>query len=100
MKASYSNRQSRPDNKFVGHLALAWSNSASRAESDEAYKVLEAVQKAQQHLDERPTAVILRIEHEDEASTYNHVTAKRVFSVRTQYKLIGRMKPRQIPRDE
>jgi len=99
MKVAYANYESTQGGKWTGYPALAWSGNASRAESAEAYQVLEAAQRVQQHLDERPSGLILRFEGDD-AVLYNHIAPKRVFSAKAQYKYIGRMKPRQFPIDE
>ena len=99
MKAAYANLQPVRAGKWNSSLALGWSSEASQAQGTEAFKVLAAAQKVQQHLDEQPTVLILRMEGDD-ALSYNHVAPKRVFSVKTQYKYIGRMKPRQFPLDE
>lgn len=98
MKAAYANHLSTQGGKWT-YPAQAWSGSASRAEGPEAYQVLEAWQRVQQHLGERPTVLFLRVEGDD-ALPYNHIAPKRVFSVNAQYKFIGRMKPRQFPLDE
>lgn len=81
---------------------LVWPVTASHAEGHEARMVLAAAKRVQEHLNQRPTALIFPFERNDhdDVLAYNHVPPKRVFTIKTQYKFIGRMKPRQFSLDE
>jgi len=99
MKAAYANRQPQRMGGWHRPLALAWSRDASHAQGPEAFKILEAAQRVQRHLNETATVLVLHIDGDD-ALTYDHIAPKRAFTVKGRYKFTGRIKPRQFPLDE
>ena len=69
--------------------------TAARGHSAESAKLNSAVRDLAESIE----ALQALMQNRDEGS-YTHVPLKRAFTVQATYKLIGKLKPRQLPLDE
>jgi hypothetical protein len=98
MKTAYATPSFTNLGKSSRHQPPIWDNEVSQAQGPEAGQVLAQRQEAVYRWNQQATVLIFHIEKSEDFS-YNHVPPKRVFSVKTQYKHVGKMKPRQFPLD-
>lgn len=99
MKTAYAIASFTNTGKSSRYQPPIWDNEVSQAQGPEAVQVLAQRQGAVHHWNQQARVLILHIEKSEDFS-YNHVAPKRVFSVKTQYKHIGKMKPRPFPLGE
>jgi hypothetical protein len=75
-----------------------WSSSASFTQGPDALQRDAQAWKAAAHWNERPTLVLLLAQRDD--FTYEHVLPLPTRTIKTRYRYVGRVAPREYPLDD